>query len=372
MCKIFPSQFVFNKEEEAKYIEWVFEKTRKFVVITGVLVMLCIFCVTIIDIHMTGFAIVLSTVFADRIVMLGVCLVAIFVFLWSEAHFAQGVLFTSSIILALLATLDTYLWVGEVGYFSPPAQITTVFFFMILPFLNIEHKIVTGLLVICGIIFCGLLLDVELCWTLVYAVTVYAATIVVYYKFDVLLRIQYKMICEEKENVAIDQLTGVYNRNALHTRFIEDLEKVGKNDKIVVGILDIDCFKLYNDTYGHLAGDRVLRQFAQSLLSFNFDKVYRFGGEEFIFTWIVDNRDDIVLPDICDVLENHKIQHKTSTVSDFVTASIGIVSIDYSMIANNSINKKLVDQVIKCADDNMYKAKYDGRNQAVVTDCLVL
>lgn len=368
MVKIFPSQYFFESNIEDQYIEWLFEKTRIFVIAIGMLLTVCLTCITITDIYMNALDVVMSQVFHIRAGILAVAIGTTITFRYFSAKLAQRILFISNIIIALFASVDTYCWVGKVGYFTPASQMISVFFMLIVPFLNVEHKALTGGIVVVGLAMCSYILGIHAYMSLVYALIVYSVLLIVYYKFDVLLRLQFRSICNEKANSKIDQLTNVYNRKALHTLFEEDLAKIAVNDHMVVGILDIDCFKLYNDTYGHLAGDKVLKQVAQTLQSFGFDRVYRFGGEEFIFTIIVDGWGDRRIPNICNNIENHMIEHKSSTVNQYITASIGIVNVGYEAVVSFGIDKLLVDKIIMNADDNLYKAKSRGKNKSVVSE----
>lgn len=88
-----------------------------------------------------------------------------------------------------------------------------------------------------------------------------------------------------KESSIRDPLTNIYNRRHIYERLEKEIEKF-KRDKIPfsISILDIDFFKYINDTYGHLAGDYILKQFT-TILSENirvYDLLGRYGGEEFI------------------------------------------------------------------------------------------
>ena len=87
------------------------------------------------------------------------------------------------------------------------------------------------------------------------------------------------------QSVLIDELTQVYNRKYLADslpRFFQDFRRTKQAFSIC--ILDIDFFKKVNDTYGHLMGDRILKDFAQYLKQNirSLDMVYRYGGEEFV------------------------------------------------------------------------------------------
>ncbi|QNU65491.1 GGDEF domain-containing protein [Ruminiclostridium herbifermentans] len=159
----------------------------------------------------------------------------------------------------------------------------------------------------------------------------------------------------------IDGLTGVYNRVYFHQKF-ENEFKLAKESgyELTLVILDIDYFKKFNDTYGHLFGDVVLKSVAQMVKSSlrSTDTMARFGGEEFV----------IILPrtSIKKAYEKveylrHKIANSVITdslVSASVTASFGIASFPET--------SKSVTEIIKDADNALYRAKDNGRNRIEV------
>ena len=368
MVKLFPSQYFFDSETEAQYVEWIFSKAKFFVGATIAVVVLFIITITTVDIITVGFDVVLSRVFALRVTILVVSILAFVIFLWISSLKAQLYLFITNLIMAVLVSMDTYFWVGEVRCFSEGAQMMTMIIFMIVPLINVEHKLITGMVIIIGIIICHLLLNVDVFWTLFYVFMVYGINLVVYYKFDLLLRIQFKIICEERFNANIDQLTKVYNRNALSKYFQDDINNLTEGKELMIGILDIDCFKLYNDTYGHLAGDKILKQIAQALQGCGFDRVYRFGGEEFIFTVVREADDKWGIPDVCAILKNLKIAHKASLVDKYLTASVGVISLECNKVNFFTLRKVAPDSLIKAADINLYKAKGQGRNRMISSE----
>ncbi len=367
MIKLFPSQYFFDKETEQKYIEWLFQKTRIFVIAIAILVIALVTAITIANIYYTGFEIVKSTVLYVRIIVWLICLAIIVSFIWLKSNTARKVLFATTIVLTAMAFADTYYWVGNVGYFTPEAQMITMFMFMIVPFLNVEHKVVSGFLIILGLTICKYIHQSDVFWSMFYTIIMYITNIVVYYKFDILLRVQFKTICHEQKRSNTDTLTGLCNKNALYTFFINDLKSLKPTEIMVVGVLDIDCFKNYNDTYGHIEGDKVLKKIAQTLLCFDFDNVYRFGGEEFIFTITKNAQITSKLPNICLVLESLHIDHKSSIVSQFVTASLGITTVKRESLKISLSDEELINTVIHAADTNLYQAKNSGRNQAITS-----
>lgn len=158
-----------------------------------------------------------------------------------------------------------------------------------------------------------------------------------------------------------DQLTGVYNRqgmyNALQTqRPEEDCREVG------VIIFDIDFFKRVNDTYGHAAGDEILKQFAGLIKACLPSIICRWGGEEFSAIWYGDdiNRDE--LEDFRRRVENHTFTFEDERIA--MTVSAGVY------VEKNDVDIKNVNKWIRRADIALYVAKDTGRNKVVYYDDL--
>jgi len=154
-----------------------------------------------------------------------------------------------------------------------------------------------------------------------------------------------------------DQLTGLFNRHYLLETANHRVAKVMRNDfPVSVLMMDIDHFKSINDTYGHQAGDVVLKAFAGLLNqeSREEDIVSRFGGEEFV-----------IFLDECNVFTAEKIAERIrQRVEEFhpenieVTVSIGVAELRKG--------KEGFSDLIKRADDAMYQAKKQGRNRVIV------
>lgn len=163
-----------------------------------------------------------------------------------------------------------------------------------------------------------------------------------------------------KELALQDSLTGVWNRRKLHEA-IKELQELDKKRKVTFIMIDIDFFKLYNDNYGHLEGDKVLLQVAETLHKvFENDVVGRYGGEEFYI--LLDNYDgeyiENKLKNLINKIKELDIEHKKSQVKDRVSISIGA-----------SIGKIYdIDNVILKADKNLYEVKENGRNNYKITD----
>ena len=159
----------------------------------------------------------------------------------------------------------------------------------------------------------------------------------------------------------IDGVTGIFNR-----RFLEKLIKESKKDNdrsevMSVLMIDVDFFKKYNDNYGHLKGDDVLRSMGSILKSVCNDdnKIpIRYGGEEFLLILHNIGYDESIeiATDILEKVRKAKIEHKYSEVSDFVTVSVGI--------STTRDFKDYLD-LIKEADEALYIAKNNGKNKYI-------
>lgn len=161
-----------------------------------------------------------------------------------------------------------------------------------------------------------------------------------------------------------DALTGVANRRHFEEYLAREWRRATRRGASLAIILtDIDNFKAYNDRYGHPAGDRCLQQVATALrkvLSRSSDLLARYGGEEFV----------LVLPDttlegayhigeeIRSATEGLHIPHDRSTVSSYVTLSVGVSCTQATAEVSPS-------SVISMADQALYEAKHGGRNRVV-------
>ena len=163
-----------------------------------------------------------------------------------------------------------------------------------------------------------------------------------------------------------DQLTGIANRRR-YDRYSEVKwqEATRLQTPFSVCIFDIDNFKMYNDTFGHPAGDKVIAAVAKTAaahLNRSTDFVARYGGEEFVAIVLGDRSEKIFahLQKIRQAVEDLHIPH-SSLVSEWVTISVGGVTVVPT--AENPCSVYL-----KIADTMLYDAKRRGRNQVVWAD----
>ncbi|MEN8302553.1 MAG: diguanylate cyclase [Campylobacterota bacterium] len=169
------------------------------------------------------------------------------------------------------------------------------------------------------------------------------------------------------ENVSYtDSLTGLHNRRYFNMIYERELKRAKRNKSyITFMMLDIDFFKQYNDTYGHIEGDFALKSVAKVLkdtLRRPADFVFRLGGEEFGVLLIqTDESNSAKLArEICDAVRGREIKHESSKVNQYLTMSIGVVC----CVADDALDEEIL---ISRADEMLYEAKETGRDRYVIT-----
>lgn len=159
-----------------------------------------------------------------------------------------------------------------------------------------------------------------------------------------------------KEMASRDPLTGLRNRRSMMEKMNEILADGPAELCIAIG--DIDFFKKINDTYGHEAGDEVLKSVAQTLIEFMDDKGYvaRWGGEEFLFLFRKNNGDEVFveLDQLRRTIEKMVVSYKEHEIC--LRMTFGMREYD---------NNKPLDTNISLADEKLYSGKMSGRNKVV-------
>jgi diguanylate cyclase (GGDEF)-like protein len=165
-------------------------------------------------------------------------------------------------------------------------------------------------------------------------------------------------ILSKLENLAItDGLTKLYNLRHFYNQLEIEIDRSNRyGHPLALLLLDIDNFKMYNDTYGHLEGDKVLVRLGQIIKSClrTMDCAYRYGGEEFT----------IILPETTGK-EAKNVAHRIKTsveIESFFPESEDIVNITISIGVTEYSRKEPLTTVIKRADRAMYNSKAKGRN----------
>jgi diguanylate cyclase (GGDEF)-like protein/PAS domain S-box-containing protein len=169
-------------------------------------------------------------------------------------------------------------------------------------------------------------------------------------------------------NSITDSLTGIANRRYFDETLITEFYRLRRSGAILSLImLDVDYFKKFNDSYGHLAGDDCLRQIGNILKTIvrkTPDIAARYGGEEFIVILpeTENNGAKVLAERIRKAVEELAIPHCASDIAEYVTVSIGVVSVYTTEVVSP-------EQVVTLADEALYCAKKGGRNRVeVATD----
>jgi diguanylate cyclase (GGDEF)-like protein len=167
-----------------------------------------------------------------------------------------------------------------------------------------------------------------------------------------------------KSQSTVDGLTGIYNRRCFDETIDNEWKRGRRNQSpLSLILMDIDFFKAYNDHYGHMAGDDTLRKIAKEIAGVirrPADLAARYGGEEFVLLLPETDGDGAmhVANRIQEKLRFVNIPHAYSAVADRITISIGTVT----MIPTDELTP---NDLIRCADELLYKAKQGGRNRIV-------
>jgi len=172
---------------------------------------------------------------------------------------------------------------------------------------------------------------------------------------------QIRSLKDENKKVFYDALTGIYNRRFYDEAVQRVLNSLSRSNGLLsLMMIDIDCFKKYNDTYGHSAGDDCLKNVADILTKSvrPDDFMARYGGEEFVA--VLPNTDETGARTVAErLLQNIReraIPHEASEAATFVTISIGITT----GIVQSTHS---ADDFVKQADMMLYKSKQEGRNR---------
>jgi diguanylate cyclase (GGDEF)-like protein len=162
--------------------------------------------------------------------------------------------------------------------------------------------------------------------------------------------------------VTLDELTGLFNRRHTMILLEQQIKLASRHNKgLCLAMLDLDWFKQINDSYGHLVGDKVLKEFAHIFRKGlrESDVIGRIGGEEFLIILTHSNSDSAyeVIVNLC-----NKLRNIGSTIGEpkiLLTVSVGLVECKSTDSAEN---------LISLADRALYRAKNNGRNQIVLAN----
>ena len=182
-------------------------------------------------------------------------------------------------------------------------------------------------------------------------------------------------VLKDSYNMAFrDELTGLPSRRALN----EQLTWLGR--RYCVAMVDVDHFKKFNDTYGHDVGDQVLRMVASKLRGVSGGgKAYRYGGEEFTILFPRREREEVLghLEELRRTIADYEMRLRSGDrpssskegkkLRDGAVRGRGTVSVTVSIgVAESGGDRRRPADVIKAADQALYRAKGRGRNQVSV------
>jgi len=179
-------------------------------------------------------------------------------------------------------------------------------------------------------------------------------------KLQKMIEEQAVLMQQLKKLATTDPLTGIWNRRHLFTLAAQALEKIMReNQSFSVLMLDIDHFKKINDNYGHQIGDEAIK-FTTKIIYQNIRKIDllgRYGGEEFV----------VFLPDTTLAIA-HKVGERIR--QNLQKSTIGRQNLKINLtisvgVATYSVTDKTIDNMLQKADQALYQAKYQGRNQVV-------
>lgn len=176
---------------------------------------------------------------------------------------------------------------------------------------------------------------------------------------------QRKYLEERLKQTSIrDSLTNIYNRRYVFERLYQILELYRREGNIFsIAIIDMDFFKKINDTYGHQAGDLVLKEFSEilTLSTRAYDILGRYGGEEFIIVFQGSSKQasKAIVERILEKIREFNFRYKDKEIK--ITFSCGICEV--TEVHKDSLT---VENIVNVADKRLYKAKNSGRNQIVI------
>jgi diguanylate cyclase (GGDEF)-like protein len=251
-----------------------------------------------------------------------------------------------------------------------PCLMLTIIFIYFMGGLIFYHALAANMIVMFGYLAVGTALQLpgrEFAYDALamVAANLFGASVV--FMHEKTSRTRFLEACLLREMVARDGLTGIQNRRMFDQHIQRAWQQaVREEERVAVLLADIDCFKDYNDRYGHQAGDECLRAVAVSLSQCArrpLDFVARYGGEEFAVVLYEASREYVaeVLTRIQRSIAELNIPHEASRVASRLTLSIGAAYI-------LPTSARTPEGLIQLADEALYSAKEQGRNRVVVME----
>jgi diguanylate cyclase (GGDEF)-like protein len=251
-----------------------------------------------------------------------------------------------------------------------PCVLLSIVFIYFMSGLIFYHAVAANLIVMLAYLAAGIVLELpgrEFSYSAMAMVAANLFCASVTYMHEKTSRLRFLEACLLREMVARDGLTGIQNRRMFDQHIARVWQQaVREEERIAVLLADVDCFKDYNDRYGHQAGDECLRAVAVCLSQCArrpLDFVARYGGEEFAIVLYEASREYVaeVLTRIQRSIAELNIPHEASKVASRLTVSIGAAFI---LPAAN----RTLEGLIQLADEALYCAKEEGRNRVIVME----
>ncbi|MBP3718812.1 MAG: GGDEF domain-containing protein [Eubacterium sp.] len=343
-----------------------YENESKRVIVTLRILYIVIFCAFLLDILYVGVDIM--TVYPYRISLLFAALLILFIYTYFSRTTPSIILFMLFTFVWTLSMIPCFGWsAGMQNYFI---LILMLCFFALHLRTSIKF-LYAGFVLIFRIITIGIFggikpaLDISSTCDKLLQITnitaVFLSIIIISYIFSKTENEAESKLMKYNDRLLkaanSDQLTGLPNRRGV-MQYLNGLKDLSDYHCVSVAMGDIDFFKKVNDTYGHDAGDEVLKSIAEILrLKCNNGSIAsRWGGEEFLLVFPDINGDDayMLLEQVRMAVQKSEIKVKENKIN--VTMTFGLAEWGF---------KSDLDDVIKEADDKLYHGKENGRNQVV-------
>jgi diguanylate cyclase (GGDEF)-like protein len=263
--------------------------------------------------------------------------------------------------------------------FSPPAEVPLVggrvllasFFFYFMMGLRLREALRVNLIVYAALVVAFLAGTMPTATATYLMFTLFCANIIGFagsYSLELANRKAFLEHRQLTEVATHDGLTTLLNRAAFEDQIRRVWQQAQRDRQTVAVIMiDIDCFKAYNDRYGHVAGDDCLRRVSSALRDAArrrpLDFVARYGGEELIAVLYGADKayGESIARSLLSAVRELQIPHASSPTQPYVTISVGVVAVEAYRVATH-------DAAVGLADEALYLAKNQGRDQYVALD----
>jgi diguanylate cyclase (GGDEF)-like protein len=263
--------------------------------------------------------------------------------------------------------------------FSPPNEVPLVggrlllvaFFFYFMIGLRFREAVFANIIVFSALVFAAIVSPMLSTTSTYLLFTLFCANLIGIagsYALEHANRTAFLEHRQLSEVATHDGLTTLLNRAAFEDQIRRVWQQAQRDRQTVAVIMiDIDCFKKYNDRYGHIAGDDCLRRVSSALRDAArrrpLDFVARYGGEELVAVLYGADKSygESIARGLLAAVRELRIPHAASEAQPYVTVSVGIVAIDAYRMASH-------DAAIELADQALYAAKHAGRDRHVAVE----